>query len=163
VIAEWSTRWGDRVAGWWFDGCYWPNTMYRRPEPPNFSSFAAAARAGNPRSITAFNPGVYARIISITPHEDFTAGEINEPGGIEFKRIEDGRRDGAQVQVLSFLGETWGRGEPRFSSAQVDEWSRSIWANGGAVTWDVPIQSDGAFAKPFLDQLRAVGDAARSN
>jgi hypothetical protein len=61
IIKEWSVRWGDKVSGWWFDGCYWPNSMYRNPEPPNFESFAAAARAGNPDSVVAFNPGVYNR------------------------------------------------------------------------------------------------------
>ncbi len=48
IIQEWSRRWGNKVAGWWFDGCYFPNTMYRSPEAPNFATFAAAARAGNP-------------------------------------------------------------------------------------------------------------------
>ncbi|MGH9352197.1 MAG: hypothetical protein ACRD2G_08570, partial [Terriglobia bacterium] len=44
VIREWSMRWGNKVAGWWFDGCYWPNTMYRTEKPPNFATFAAVAR-----------------------------------------------------------------------------------------------------------------------
>jgi Alpha-L-fucosidase len=161
VIREWSTRWGDRVVGWWFDGCYWPNSMYRQPEAPNFASFAAAARAGNPRSIVAFNPGVYARSLSITPHEDFTAGEINDPARIEFMRIEDGRRDGTQLHILSYLGQTWGRGEPRFTAEQIVRWSHNVWANGGAVTWDVPIATDGSIAQPFVAQLKAVGDAAK--
>jgi len=75
VIREWSVRWGKKVVAWWFDGCYWPNSMYRSSEPPNFASFAAAARAGNPDSLVAFNPGVVPRILSLTPHEDYTAGE----------------------------------------------------------------------------------------
>ncbi|HSV16602.1 MAG TPA: hypothetical protein VLI90_20225 [Tepidisphaeraceae bacterium] len=49
IMREWSLRWGDHVAGWWFDGCYWPNAMYRGDEP-NFHTFAAAVRAGNPNS-----------------------------------------------------------------------------------------------------------------
>jgi hypothetical protein len=32
VIREWSVRWDKKVVGWWFDGCYWPNSMYRSPE-----------------------------------------------------------------------------------------------------------------------------------
>ncbi len=68
--------------------------MYRTEEPPNFVSFAAAARAGNPDSIIAFNPGVVPRILSVTPHEDYTAGEINDPNRVEIRRAENGKIDG---------------------------------------------------------------------
>ena len=161
VIREWSTRWGPKVAGWWFDGCYWPNTMYRTEEPPNFASFAAAARAGNPDSIVAFNPGVVARILSVTPHEDYTAGEINDPNRVEIRRAVDGKIDGTQVHILSYLGERWGMGAPRFPTEQVVKWSQGIRKQGGAVTWDVPIQPNGLIAQPFIDQLAAVGKALR--
>jgi hypothetical protein len=30
---------------------------------------------------------------------------------------------------------------------------------GGVVSWDVPIEKDGRIPDPFLDQLRAVGNA----
>lgn len=134
IIREWSTRWGTKVAGWWFDGCYWPNTMYRGDEAPNFASFAAAARAGNPAGIVAFNPGVVPRILSVTPHEDYTAGEINDPNRVEIRRAVDGRIDGTQVHILSYLGERWGMGAPRFSTDQVIKWSQSIRKQGGAIT-----------------------------
>jgi hypothetical protein len=49
--------------------------MYRKEEP-NFATLADAVRAGNPASALAFNPGVIYRIVSMAPHEDFTAGEI---------------------------------------------------------------------------------------
>lgn len=160
VIREWSARWRAGIAGWWFDGCYWANSMYRQPDAPNFASFAAAARAGNTASILAFNPGVYARIHAVTPHEDYIAGEINDPGGINFARIDDGRRDGSQLHILSYLGQSWGRGEPRFTAEQIVEWSRTIWGRGGAVTWDVPIETEGYISAPFVAQLQAVGEAA---
>ena len=158
VIREWSTRWGTKVSGWWFDGCYWPNTMYRGDEP-NFATFAAAARAGNPASIVAFNPGVIYRIVSMTPHEDFTAGEIDLPDRVAIRRSAGGRQDGVQIHVLSFLGEEWGMGAPRFTAEQVVEFSRGIAAQQGAVTWDTPTERGGRFAQPFLDQLAAVGKA----
>jgi Alpha-L-fucosidase len=161
VIREWSVRWGDKVVGWWFDGCYWPNTMYRDTTPPNFESFAAAARAGNPKSIVAFNPGVFARVFSMTPQQDYTAGEINDVARIEIKRQMNGKLDGTQIHILSFLGERWGMGEPRFATDDVVHWSRDIWGYDGAFTWDVPIQSNGTIAEPFVAQLKAVGAAAR--
>ena len=157
VIREWSTRWGKKVSGWWFDGCYWPNTMYRTAETPNFASFAAAARAGNTDAIVAFNPGVVYRILSVTPHEDFTAGEIDQPDRLVLRRIEDGRQDGSQVHVLSYLGETWGMGRPRFSTEQAIQFTRKVADSGGVMTWDALIQLGGTFSQAFLEQLAAIG------
>jgi hypothetical protein len=159
VIREWSVRWGNKINGWWFDGCYWPNTMYRSVEPPNFESFAAAARAGNPDSVVAFNPGVVNRILSLTPYEDYTAGEINDPNRIEIRRAVEGKVDGTQVHILCYLGQRWGMGMPRFKTEQVIKWSRSISKTGGVITWDVPIQPNGLISQPFIEQLEAVGKA----
>lgn len=158
IIREWSLRWGDKVVGWWFDGCYAPNTMYRMVEPPNFTSFAAAARAGNPKAIVAFNPGVVYRTISISPDEDYTAGEIDKPDLWTPKRVEDGIIDGAQVHVLTFLGERWGMGKPRFTTDQAVDFSQKVAAAGGVITWDTPIQKGGTFAPEFLNQLKAIGE-----
>ena len=159
VIREWSQRWGKKIAGWWFDGCYFPNSMYRSPEPPNFASLAAAARAGNPASVVAFNPGVVYRIISVSPFEDYTAGEIDQPDRLTIRRASEGKVDGAQIHVLSYLGKTWGQGDPRFSVEQIITWSRNVTGQGGVLTWDVPIQPSGLISPPFVDQLTAVGKA----
>ncbi len=161
VIREWSTRWGKKVSGWWFDGCYWPNAMYRTDDAPNFASFAAAARAGNPDSAIAFNPGVFHRILSMTPHQDFIAGEIDDPALIEIKRQNGSLIDGAQIQVLSHLGEQWGMGAPRFKIEQIIEWSKKLVNAGGAITWDVPVQPGGTIAPVYLEQLAALGKALR--
>jgi hypothetical protein len=147
VIREWSLRWGKKVAGWWFDGCYFPNAMYRSGEPPNFASFAAAARAGNPDAAVAFNPGVVYRILSMTPYEDFTAGEIDKPELATVRRAADGKMDGTQIQMLSYLGQTWGMGAPRFSAEEVIGHTRKIREAGGAVTWDVPVELTAGFRR----------------
>src|SRR5262249_18554727 len=157
VIREWSLRWGNKVSGWWFDGCYWPNAMYRGEDAPNFASFAAAARVGNPDAAVAFNPGVVYRLLSITPHEDFTAGEIDDPERIMVRQSKAGRVDGAQIDVLAFLGEGWGMGSPRFEDQQVREYTRKVTGQGGVITWDTPVQGDGTIAEPFLRQLKAIG------
>ncbi len=157
IIREWSERWGHKVAGWWFDGCYWPNAMYRFADPPNFASFAAAARAGNPDSVVAFNPGVVDRVLSVTPHEDYSAGEINDPDRLMIRRAMDGEVDGVRIHALTFLGRTWGMGEPRFQAAQVAEWTRKVNEAGGAITWDTPVQKNGLISQPLLDQLKAIG------
>jgi len=156
VVRDWSLRWREKVAGWWFDGCYWPNEMYRFPDAPNFASFAAAARAGNPDSIVAFNPGVLVPIISESEYEDYTAGETNDPGQVQCT----GRWvDGAQFQMLSYLGTWWAASPPRFSNEQVIEWTRAVNARQGVVTWDVPIAENGLIPQPFVDQLMALRQA----
>jgi hypothetical protein len=162
VIRDWSQRWGKKVAGWWFDGCYFPNSMYRSEQAPNFASFAAAARAGNPDAIVAFNPGVVYRILSMTPHEDFTAGEIDKPELATIRRSADGKMDGTQIHMLSFLGEKWGMGEPRFTTEQVIGFSRKLWDLGGAVTWDVPVTLEGKLSPSFHMQLTALAAAAHT-
>jgi hypothetical protein len=159
VIREWSLRWGKKVSGWWFDGCYFPNSMYRSPEPPNFASFAAAARAGNADASIAFNPGVVYRILSMTPYEDFTAGEIDKPELATVRRSADGKMDGTQIQMLSYLGTSWGQGTPRFTTDQVIEYTKKMLEVRGAVTWDAPVELNGTLSQPFLDQLTALGKA----
>lgn len=159
VIREWSERWGRKVEGWWFDGCYFPNSMYRSEEPPNFASFAAAARAGNPDAAVTFNPGVVYRMLSITPYEDFIAGEIDKPEQVAIRRGTGGKVDGARIHMLSFLGTSWGMGTPRFTADQVVEYTRKVTGAGGAVTWDVPLQLNGTISEPFLAQLKGLGKA----
>jgi hypothetical protein len=164
VIREWSERWGDKISGWWFDGCFFPNSMYRSEEPPNFRSFAAAARAGNPNSALAFNPSVIYRLLSITPEDDYIAGEIDKPELASARHETDGRVDNTQIQMLSYLGPTWGRGnQPRFSTEQVVAYTKKITDMGGAVTWDAPVQLNGTISQPFLDQLAAIGKAVRAD
>ena len=144
------------MDGWWFDGCFWPNTLYRTEDAPNFGTFAAAARAGNPNRVLAFNPGVVNRTISITPHEDYIAGEISDPEKMDIRRVYDGSVDGAQLHILSYLGNTWGRAPKRFSAEQMIGYTRKVLDEGGVFTWDVPIQPSGLIAQEFIPQLRAL-------
>ena len=159
VLREWSERWGRKVDGWWLDGCHWPNLRYRAAEPPNFESLAAAVRAGNPNAAVAFNAGLTHPIVSVTPHEDYTAGVINAPASLleTNHRVADGKTDGAQLHMMSHLGKTWGQGPPRESPEVVAAWTRAFQALGGVVTWDVPVERSGRMAAEFLPVLQALG------
>jgi hypothetical protein len=156
VIREWSLRWGQKVLGWWFDGCYFADEMNRHPDAPNFRSFAAAAKAGNPDSLVAFNPGVLVPIISLTEHEDYTAGEISGA----FPVCPGRWVGGAQYHILSYLGSNWCRGdEPRFPDEFVIGYTKHVNEKGGVVTWDMPITAEGVLPQPFVRQLTALGEA----
>ena len=151
-------RWGSTVSGWWIDGCYFADEMYRHADPPNFASFAAALKAGNPDAIVAFNPGVVVPVVVHTRHEDYAAGEIAEalptcPG----RWLE---RNDKQVQyhVLSYLGATWCGGDPRFPDELAVGYTKHVMSKGGVVSWDVPVGNEGHIPEPFVDQLRAIGE-----
>lgn len=154
IIRYWSRRWGPRVKGWWIDGCYFADEMYRHPDAPNFASLAAALKAGNPEAIVAFNPGVKVPVVCHSEHEDFTAGEISTA----FPECPGDCVGGARYHVLSYLGHTWCGGEaPRFPDAFVAGYTRHVNDRGGIVTWDVPIERSGRIPEPYLAQLEALG------
>jgi F5/8 type C domain len=159
IIREWSLRWGRKVSGWWFDGVYWSKEMYDHNEAPNFKSFAAAAKAGNPESIIAFNPGVIYPVISLSDHEDYTAGEIEQPLGME---CESRWIKKAQFHVLSYLGTNWSTGSTRYTDKQVIDATNNINKCQGTISWDVPIQTNGKIPKPFMDQLLKLRSGLKS-
>lgn len=161
VIREWSLRWGNKVRGWWIDGCYFADEMYRHDDAPNFDSFAAALRAGNSDSIVTFNPGVRVPIICHSEQEDYTAGEVDRslpecPGTwVEI----NGHK--ARYHVLSYLGEYWCKGAPRFPDSLVAGYTKHVTGKGGVMTWDVPIEQSGLIATAFIAQLSVIGKNMR--
>ncbi|HCE44365.1 MAG TPA: hypothetical protein DET40_12530 [Lentisphaeria bacterium] len=165
VIREWSLRWGSKVSGYWIDGCYHADAMYRHVEAPNWGSFAGALKAGNPDSIVAFNPGVKIPVIRHCEYDDYTAGELTGDlplgtcGGEGKWPYGPIQRfvDGAQYHVLNFLGDWWGQGEPRFPDELVAGYTRYINLQEGVVTWDVPISGEGRLPEAFLSQLGKLG------
>jgi alpha-L-fucosidase len=151
VITEWSERWKSDVHAWWFDGCYYPDAMYRHEDEPNFRSFAAAAKAGNPDALVAFNPGV--RLQAMSEYEDYTAGEIASLLPVDgFGRFLKGE----QVYILTYLGPTWGAAPSRFSDDLVIAYTRHVASRGGVVTWDAAIDKSGRIEEQRRTDLQAV-------
>lgn len=156
VIRDWSLRWERNVSGWWFDGCYYNDEMYQHADEPNFKSFAAAARAGNPDSIVAWNPGVEYPPYTVDPEEDYTSGEI-----CDLQRVDaPGRWEKqAQFHILSFLGKFWGSLPIRFTATEAIENTLTFTNYGGVVTWDVPLTVEGLINPEAFAVLKEVGKA----
>ena len=161
VIREWSLRWGTLASGWWVDGCYYADKMYRHEDAPNFRSFAEAMKAGNPNAVVAFNTGV--RIHCHTEYEDYTAGESNDlytlvSPSAPFYRF----MGGAQLHIMTFMGMFWCTGNPRFPDGLPALYTRHINSFGGVVTWDVPIRPDGTIRDALWRQLDRIGQEMRN-
>jgi len=158
VIQDWSVRYGDRIAGWWFDGGYeWIGFNEQTA-----TIYADAVKKGNPNAIVTFNPGV--RLIRWTQAEDYTAGELNEP----FDVVPTDRWvNGSQWHALTYLGDNWSRRNTRFTEAQWIEWASSVVAKQGVLTLDLGPNLDassgpiGSLAEPQLKLVRAIGNALR--
>lgn len=160
VVQEWSLRWGRQVCGWWIDGCYFADEMYRHPKAPNFQSFAAALKAGNPDALVAFNPGQLCPLISHTEHEDYTAGEISVNFPLCPGRWVERNKHAAQWHVYTWIGPDWGSGDvPRFTPDFVTGYTRHAAGRQGVVTWDVPILPNGLIQDPYLRILETLAAA----
>ena len=160
VIQEWGDRYGDKVAGWWFDGGY----AHIHFSEAIAQVYARAAKHGNPKAIVTFNPGV--RVIHYTAAEDYTAGELNEP----FDQLPAGRwLDGSQWHALTFLGSGWAQRNTRYTTAQWAAWVGAVVDQGGVVTLDLGPNYDpqagpiGSLAPAQLQQVQAVRDRVRGS
>jgi hypothetical protein len=156
IHAEWMRRWGTKVRGWWVDGCYFAEQMYKHPDPPNGDSFADALRTNNPDALIAFNPGVKYPPVPVYPqNQDYTAGEVNEPGcGL----LNGPMVYGMQYHILSFAGKGWGQGPLRFDGGQLAVHTRNVVDNGGVVSWDIPFTTQGIDGEVFSVLKTFAGD-----
>ncbi|MBP1990520.1 alpha-L-fucosidase [Paenibacillus eucommiae] len=145
VAREYGWRYGDRVAGWWVDGCYdWSGY-----DQESLGLLAEALREGNANRIIAFNPGIYSPVIGYSSHEDYTAGEVNH-----FEDVPSSRWiGGEQWHIASHLGNHWGGLGTKYPTEDLLEYVRSVNAKSGVVSLDVAVYRDGKIAEEQVEQL----------
>jgi hypothetical protein len=167
LLRDFSERWRKSVHGWWLDGCYWPEHIYRHDAEPNFKSLAEALKAGNPDALVAFNGGLETPIIVHSEYEDYTAGEVGHLLPLGTRSLNGLLNpiarfiDGAQYHVLTHLGTHWGQRPPRFPVELVIGYTKYVTQHGGVVTWDAGIDKEGHLQPDHLQQLTALGKALR--
>jgi hypothetical protein len=157
VLGEWAQRWGNKISGWWVDGCYHKEERFPENKEPNLKTLAKVLRSGNPDAILAFNPGVKVPVIAYSEYEDYTAGEVSgvlpllgeESTVIPVRRFLNGK----QYHILTFAGESWGKGKPRFNANMVAGYTEHINRYGGVLSWDVPHNKNGLIPKEYLEIL----------
>jgi len=170
LIRAYSLKFGKLCDGWWFDGCYeWEpfhNSLYEFPE------WIAAARAGNPDAITAFNDGAFCinKVAPVTPLEDYHAGEVHMlvDGKIKLGHepksplyLPDSRFiDGVQWHALVPVDSTFEGGEPhRYSDEELLGFVKRCKSVQGAVTVNLPIGLDGIIPEESIAQMQRLGEA----
>ncbi len=173
VCGEWSQRYGKLVSGWWFDGY---KTEMRdayedlKKEPHNVDTWVRGVLSGNPSAELAFNAGAHPILSLCTngklcPHQTFTSGENHE----FHQKVKKGKGKlltprnfpapkGVVWHLLLPVSKGWGAGEEsRFDLDTLKDRLDLINAEGGAVTLDTPIASDGTIPPGVLRFLREMG------
>ena len=185
VCGEWSKRYGKLVSGWWFDGYKMEmKEAYEglKKEKHNIDTWVAAVRSGNPSAELAFNAGAHPILSLCTngklcPHQTYTSGENHD----FHQKTKKGKGklltpknfpapEGVVWHLLLPVSKGWGAGEEsRFDLATLRDRVDHINAEGGAVTFDVPITGDGVIPAAVLRVLKDLGkdidkftDGARS-
>lgn len=108
IIKEAGDRYGEQLAGWWFDDG--ATRLYPRNAP--WESLHRAARAGHPARLVGFNPWEFA---SVTDWQDFDCGEgLRDPRGREGRLPANGdgiyrssSRKGQQATACVMLEDGW--------------------------------------------------------
>lgn len=157
MIREWSTRYGDAVKGWWFDGLYsWNAIRSTRMDMSleyNISTHTLAAKAGNKHSIVTYNSG-FGEIHANTPYDDYTSGEK-----ATIDEFPSGRwaEDGVQWFLFTYLGEKWGGHGQQFETEVLVEKADQIVKNEGVLCLEVVANAKGEILPHHLAQIKAVG------
>lgn len=161
VIREWSERYGEKVSGWWFDGAYNTKGWDDLSQPANWNTWAAACRAGNPKSILAFNRGVGAdkSYIRQCEAQDYTAGEEN---AFTATPLDNPAQGGIQWHILSYLGTWWGKADgPKYTDEYMIGYAKKVTQQGGVASIDVNVSAEGKIYEPHFNQLKAIGKSLR--
>ncbi|MBN1420862.1 MAG: discoidin domain-containing protein [Planctomycetes bacterium] len=148
VVREYGQRYGEKVAGWWVDGCY-PFIGY---DEEKLGILAEALRAGHPGRIIALNPGVEARVSAYTRHEDYTCGEQNRFFDMPVERFIQGE----QWHILSYLGSGWAQPGAQYGKRELAEYVFDVNRRGGVVSIDVLLYRDGSLDRSQVEILKAV-------
>jgi hypothetical protein len=150
IVREAGERYGDTLAGWWFDDG--SINYYYRSAP--WEQLTRAAKAGNPRRLVAYNPW---ELPSPTEFQDYCCGEgFGDPGvGGLVKAGGDGRytagtHQGLQACATLIAEGDWVHtrkdtdvGPPRWNAAQMAGILREFIARKNVPLFNLEIYQEG--------------------
>lgn len=162
VIREWSDRYGNKLAGWWFDGMWFQDAYDDPAREYNWYSLVNAAKSGNASRVIAFNSGIGSGILVNSPFEDYTAGETNEIGPLPDNGRWADEANGVQWFHWTFLGEFvkdlagWGNTGLSWTTPELLQWVTDAVSRQGVIALDVHLNRFGRMDPRQMEQLRAI-------
>ena len=161
ILKEFGERYGERVAGYWFDGFY---QCFEKYPDFSFRDFFTVCKAGNPQRIIAVNSWIYP---NVTEWQDYWAGEVAGPVEIPVNGTNArGPGQGLRYQALLIMEPYWvqqkvAMPEPRFDAQTLGDYISQCMTNGGAVTINLGIYQDGSVDPRAVDVLKGVKQRIR--
>ena len=168
IVGEVGRRYGERLAGWWFDD----GMVTYYPRSPDWRALAAAARAGHAQRVVGFNAWEYP---SATPFQDFHCGEGNlQPASDGTLRpngqgiLGPGPHAGLQACATLVTEGDWGcfaRGRatppPRWNSGQLRDLLAAFARHGNVPIFNLEISQEGWVSERTIDVFRQAQIPAR--
>ena len=169
VITTIGERYGDKLAGWWFDDG--TANYYYRSAP--WERLARAAKAGNPKRLICFNPWI---LPPATEFQDYLAGEgFTDPtvkGWLKTGdrgRIGGGAYAGLQASSALVMEGGWlhtkrdsNIGAPRYTIEKAADLMRQFAALENILIFNLEIYQEGTMSPASVEVLRAARDMAFS-
>jgi hypothetical protein len=159
VLREFSLRYRERVAGYWFDS--WFQTSEAYPDLP-FERLNRAIKAGNPDCLVAYN---YWAFPVETDWQDYWAGELTTLPLERFgsRYISRGAGRGLQAHSAIRLDSDWFHispnmpiGPPLYSAEQLGAYIKSCMQDQAVVSIGIAIYQDGTTAETSQQLMREV-------
>lgn len=163
IIGEAGDRYGDKLAGWWFDDG--SSNYYYRCAP--WESLAVAAKTGNPHRLVSFNAW---ELNNPTLFHDFCTGEaVYDPRGIDALLAPEhkgfypsGTHAGLQASACLISDSTWVHSArdtppsgPRWNAEQLTELLKGFIAHRNVPIFNLEITQDGYFSPESLRLFQA--------
>jgi len=164
VLSEIGSRYGDKLAGYWFDS--WYQSLAAYPDVP-IEAIYRYCKVGNPGRIAAFNFWIFP---VLTPWQDYWAGELNTlQDPFESRYIQRGAGTGFQAHGLLSMLPSWVHSEsspippPQFNTEDLMAYVKANVEHQAVTTINVGIYQDGTIEQSSLDMMRQLRRAIRGS
>jgi Alpha-L-fucosidase len=162
VLSEIGSRYGEKLAGYWFDS--WYQSLAAYPDVP-IEAIYRYCKVGNPNRIAALNFWVFP---VLTPWQDYWAGELNRlQNPFSSRYIQRGAAKGFQAHGLLSILEPWVHSEPgpipppQFSTEDLIAYVKANMEHQAVTTINIGIYQDGTIEQSSLDMMRQLRRAVR--
>ena len=162
VLSEIGSRYGEKLAGYWFDS--WYQSLAAYPDVP-IEAIYRCCKVGSPGRITAFNFWIFP---VLTPWQDYWAGELNTlQNPFESRYIQRGAGTGFQAQGLLSMLPSWVHSEtgpippPQFSTDDLITYVKANMEHQAVTTINIGIYQDGTIEQSSLEMMRQLRRAIR--